>query len=58
LNSQLIILNKKGTWRKVIVDDLIPVDEKGLFLLPQTTISGEIWPLILSKALLKIISLE
>ena len=51
-------MKKKGTWRKIIIDDLIPVDEKGLLLLPITCISGEIWPLLLAKALLKIISLE
>jgi hypothetical protein len=50
--------DKKGTWRKIIVDDLIPVDDKGVILLPQTSIAGEIWPMILTKALLKIISLE
>ena len=47
-----------GTWRKIIIDDLMPVDEKGILLMPQTSISGEIWPLLLTKALLKIISLE
>jgi hypothetical protein len=47
-----------GTWRKIVIDDLMPVDEKGVLLLPVTTISGEIWPLLLTKALLKIISLE
>ena len=48
----------KGAWRKIVIDDLIPVDEKGIILLPQSTISGEIWPMLITKALLKIISLE
>lgn len=47
-----------GTWRKIIVDDLIPVDEKGEILIPMTSIQGELWPMLLTKALLKIISLE
>lgn len=47
-----------GAWRKVIIDDMIPVDEKGTILLPQTTINGEIWPMLLTKALMKIVSLE
>ena len=47
-----------GMWRKIIIDDLIPVDEDGQVLLPQTSIYGEIWPMLLTKALLKIISLE
>jgi hypothetical protein len=48
----------KGTWRKIIIDDLMPVDEKGTLLVPVSTITGEIWPMLLTKALLKIIALE
>jgi hypothetical protein len=47
-----------GAWRKVIIDDLIPIDENGLILLPQTAINGEIWPILLTKALLKVFYLE
>ncbi|CAF0778069.1 unnamed protein product [Brachionus calyciflorus] len=47
-----------GAWRKIVVDDLIPIDEKGDLLLPTTAIQGEIWPILLTKALLKIISLD
>jgi hypothetical protein len=36
----------------------MPVDEKGVLLVPVSTINGEIWPMLLTKALLKIISLE
>jgi len=49
---------KQGCWRKLIIDDLIPIDKNGRILLPQTTINGELWPLLLTKALIKIISLE
>jgi hypothetical protein len=47
-----------GTWRKIITDDLIPVDANENILLPQTSIQGELWPMLLAKALLKIISLD
>ena len=47
-----------GTWRRIVVDDLLPVDENGTLLLPQTTISGELWPMLLTKALMKIMFLE
>jgi hypothetical protein len=48
----------KGCWRKIIIDDLIPIDDKGVVLLPQTTVIGEIWPMLLTKALLKVFYLE
>ncbi len=47
-----------GSWRKIIIDDLIPVDDKGTILLPCSTITGELWPMLLTKALMKIISLD
>ncbi|CAF3367996.1 unnamed protein product [Rotaria sp. Silwood1] len=47
-----------GTWRKIIIDDTIPFDSKNRCLLPQTSLSYELWPMLLSKALLKIISLD
>ena len=47
-----------GCWRKVLVDDNIPFDSFGRPLLPVSTNSLELWPLLLSKALLKIASLE
>ena len=47
-----------GCWRKIIVDDQLPFDDKDQLLLPCTTNSHEIWPLIVSKAILKIISIE
>ncbi|CAF4447956.1 unnamed protein product, partial [Adineta steineri] len=47
-----------GTWRKIIVDDTIPFDSKNRCLLPQTSLSYELWPILLTKALLKIMSLD
>ncbi|KAF7255174.1 hypothetical protein EG68_08272, partial [Paragonimus skrjabini miyazakii] len=47
-----------GCWRKVIVDDQIPFDEDSLMLLPQSRYAHELWPMLLTKALLKIASLE
>ncbi|CAF4085833.1 unnamed protein product [Rotaria sp. Silwood2] len=47
-----------GTWRKIIIDDTIPFDSENRCLLPQTSLSYELWPMLLSKALLKIISLD
>jgi hypothetical protein len=45
-------------WRKITIDDSIPFDSKNQCLLPQTSLSYELWPMLLTKALLKIISLE
>lgn len=47
-----------GTWRKITVDDTIPFDAKNRCLLPQTSLPYELWPMLLSKALLKIIALD
>ncbi|KAL2715424.1 androglobin-like [Vespula squamosa] len=46
-----------GYWRRIVVDDFIPVDKAGKPLLPTTGNNFEIWPLLLAKALLKIASL-
>jgi hypothetical protein len=47
-----------GSWRKVVIDDRIAVNELGisLFLHYQKESKQELllWPLILSKALLKV----
>lgn len=45
-------LYMNGAWRVVCVDDRVPVDSAGAALLP-TTLHSELWPLLLSKALLK-----
>ena len=48
----------QGAWRKITVDDFMPFDEKGNILLPTTKRENELWPMLLSKALIKIASLE
>ncbi|CAH1799230.1 unnamed protein product [Owenia fusiformis] len=47
-----------GTWRKIIIDDTIPFDDKGNMLLPATRLSHELWPMLLSKALIKVAALD
>ena len=47
-----------GAWRKVIVDDYIPVDEQNQPLLPVCEEANELWPLILTKAVMKVVSLD
>jgi hypothetical protein len=47
-----------GNWRKITVDDSIPVDSKGRPLLIRSALQHELWPLILSKAILKIAELS
>jgi hypothetical protein len=46
----------KGDWRRIYVDDLFPVDSEQRLLLPVSSISGELWPLIVSKALCKVLA--
>lgn len=36
----------------------MPVDDKGQLLLPVSSINAEIWPMLLTKALMKVISLD
>ncbi|XP_070589776.1 androglobin isoform X2 [Erythrolamprus reginae] len=43
-----------GCWRKIIIDDSIPFSEDNIMLLPTTTCEVELWPLILSKAIIKL----
>lgn len=45
-----------GDWRRVTVDDRIPVDVFGAPLLVGSTPS-QLWPLILSKAVIKLMAL-
>ncbi|EDV24483.1 uncharacterized protein TRIADDRAFT_56318 [Trichoplax adhaerens] len=47
-----------GSWRKVTVDDYLPFDERGRMLLPATSRPHELWPALLTKALLKVASLD
>ena len=45
-----------GEWRQVFVDDRVPCDAEGNCLLPTSSAiaTGELWPWLLSKALLKL----
>jgi hypothetical protein len=36
----------------------MPFDENGNLLLPATTLQHELWPMLLTKALLKVAALE
>ncbi|KAK6170744.1 hypothetical protein SNE40_019059 [Patella caerulea] len=47
-----------GCWRKIYVDDLLPFDENEHLLLPASTLQQELWPVLLSKALIKVASLD
>ncbi|XP_038661066.1 androglobin isoform X2 [Scyliorhinus canicula] len=47
-----------GCWRKITVDDTMPFDRNDNLLLPTTTCYGELWPMLLSKALIKIASVD
>ncbi|KAL8623370.1 hypothetical protein ACOMHN_065904 [Nucella lapillus] len=47
-----------GCWRKIQVDDLLPFDEHDQLLLPVTTQTYELWPMLLAKALIKVASLD
>ncbi|XP_010290269.1 PREDICTED: androglobin-like, partial [Phaethon lepturus] len=43
-----------GCWRKIIVDDTMPFNEEDNLLLPATTCQTELWPMLLSKAIIKL----
>ncbi|XP_028914553.1 androglobin isoform X1 [Ornithorhynchus anatinus] len=43
-----------GCWRKITVDDTLPFDEEDNLLLPATTCEIELWPMILTKAIIKL----
>ncbi|XP_041325987.1 androglobin [Pyrgilauda ruficollis] len=43
-----------GCWRKIIVDDTMPFSEEENLLLPATTCPNELWPMLLSKAIIKL----
>ena len=47
-----------NSWRRITVDDLLPVDVDGRLLLPATSNKCELWPALLSKAILKVASLD
>ncbi|NXK44547.1 ADGB protein, partial [Chauna torquata] len=43
-----------GCWRKITVDDTMPFSEDDNLLLPATTCQIELWPMLLSKAIIKL----
>lgn len=46
-----------GSWKKVVVDDRLPYDSSsGSMLLLQATSPNELWPAIITKAVLKLMS--
>lgn len=51
-------LHYMGYWRRILIDDTVPVDKGGRPLLPRTSNNAELWPILLAKALLKIASLS
>ncbi|KAL1253800.1 hypothetical protein QQF64_016029, partial [Cirrhinus molitorella] len=47
-----------GSWRKIIVDDMLPFDKDDNLLLPATTNQSELWPMLLAKGILKVVSTD
>ncbi|XP_055005781.1 androglobin [Boleophthalmus pectinirostris] len=47
-----------GCWRRVTVDDSMPFDEGNKLLLPASTCPSELWPMLLSKALIKLANIN
>uniref|UniRef100_A0A803JHE3 Androglobin n=2 Tax=Xenopus tropicalis TaxID=8364 RepID=A0A803JHE3_XENTR len=47
-----------GSWRKIVVDDTFPFSEDNKLLLPTSTCETELWPLLLSKAIIKLASVN
>ncbi|NXP68591.1 ADGB protein, partial [Chloropsis cyanopogon] len=47
-----------GCWRKIIVDDTMPFSEEENLLLPATTCQNELWPMLLSKAIIKLANMS
>ncbi|XP_075059694.1 androglobin [Mixophyes fleayi] len=47
-----------GCWRKIVVDDTLPFSKDDKLLLPATTCEAELWPMLLSKAIIKLASVD
>uniref|UniRef100_A0A8C2M5N6 Androglobin n=2 Tax=Cricetulus griseus TaxID=10029 RepID=A0A8C2M5N6_CRIGR len=47
-----------GCWRKITIDDFFPFDEDNNLLLPTTTYEFELWPMLLSKAIIKLANVD
>ncbi|NXF93127.1 ADGB protein, partial [Eubucco bourcierii] len=50
----IVKLHWMGCWRKITVDDTMPFNEEDNLLLPATTCQIELWPMLLSKAIIKL----
>ncbi|KAF1322682.1 Cytosolic ca2-dependent cysteine protease, partial [Globisporangium splendens] len=44
-----------GKWRRVDIDDRLPVDEEGNIVYLTSSMKSEIWPALLTKALFKVV---
>ena len=51
-----MLCRKQGKWRKITVDDLLPVDADGKLLLPVSSLDNELWPAIVCKAVCRVAS--
>jgi len=47
-----------GCWRKITIDDTVPYNADGQLLLPTSGNKNELWPMLLTKALLKVASVN
>ncbi|XP_031793514.1 androglobin isoform X3 [Sarcophilus harrisii] len=47
-----------GCWRKITVDDTLPYDEENRLLLPATNCDIELWPMILTKGIIKLTNID
>ncbi|XP_058522922.1 androglobin isoform X1 [Ochotona princeps] len=54
----VVKLHWMGCWRKITIDDFLPFDEDNNLLLPATTYEFELWPMLLSKALIKLANVD
>ncbi|XP_051908840.1 androglobin isoform X2 [Hippocampus zosterae] len=52
----LVRLFWMGCWRKITVDDSMPFDKDNNLLLPASSCRTELWPMLLSKALIKVMN--
>nr|XP_057913582.1 androglobin isoform X2 [Doryrhamphus excisus]XP_057913583.1 androglobin isoform X2 [Doryrhamphus excisus]XP_057913584.1 androglobin isoform X2 [Doryrhamphus excisus] len=52
----LVKLFWMGCWRRITVDDLMPFDKENRLLLPASSCRSELWPMLLAKALIKVIN--
>ncbi|CAF1146025.1 unnamed protein product [Rotaria sordida] len=50
----MVRLHLNGVWRKVIIDDTLPIDHSNRLLCSSTTNKNEIWVSLLEKAYMKV----